>query len=161
MARAALLAVALLALSVVVSACGTAKITVPSSDKTMARGAGLFAERCSGCHTLKQAGARGSASNIRTRERTDGPNFNNRTEQVRRVLYAIHNGGFSGAIMPQNIVVGSDADAVAKFVAKYAGSEAKAQPSPSQGVGNQSVRGSTPSKNQPAGGSVGTKPASP
>ena len=30
--------------------------------------------------------------------------------------------------MPQNIVVGSDAKAVAEFVAKYAGSSAKAPP---------------------------------
>ncbi len=38
-----------------------------------------------------------------------------------RVLYAIENGGFSGAYMPQNIVVGQDAIDVAKFVATYAG----------------------------------------
>ena len=42
----------------------------------------------------------------RDRERTDGPNFNIRRECVEHVLYAIRNGGFSGAIMPQNIVVG-------------------------------------------------------
>ena len=38
-------------------------------------------------------------------------------------LFAIQNGGFSGAIMPQNIVVGEDAEAVADFLAKYAGTE--------------------------------------
>jgi hypothetical protein len=32
--------------------------------------------------------------------------------------------------MPQNIVVGDDAKAVAEFVAKYAGTEAKSPPSP-------------------------------
>ena len=37
------------------------------------------------------------------------------------VLFAIQNGGFSGAIMPQNIVVGDEAEEVARFVAKYAG----------------------------------------
>jgi hypothetical protein len=37
------------------------------------------------------------------------------------VLYAIENGGFSGAYMPQNIVVGQDAKDVANFVATYAG----------------------------------------
>ena len=40
---------------------------------------------------------------------------------IDRVLYAIENGGFSGAYMPQNIVVGQDAIEVAKFVATYAG----------------------------------------
>ena len=43
---------------------------------------------------------------------------------VDRVLYAIENGGFSGAYMPQNVVVGQDAVDVAKFVATYAGREA-------------------------------------
>ncbi len=38
-----------------------------------------------------------------------------------RVLYAIENGGFSGAIMPQNVVVGQQALEVARFVATYAG----------------------------------------
>jgi hypothetical protein len=37
------------------------------------------------------------------------------------VLFAIRNGGFSGAIMPANIVVGDDAQKVAEFLAAYAG----------------------------------------
>src|SRR5262249_16953440 len=41
-----------------------------------------------------------------------------------RVLYAIENGGFSGAIMPQNVVVGQDAMDVANFVATYSGRKA-------------------------------------
>jgi hypothetical protein len=44
------------------------------------------------------------------------------------VLYAIENGGFSGAIMPQNVVVGQDAVDVAKFVATYAGRQAPKVP---------------------------------
>jgi hypothetical protein len=43
------------------------------------------------------------------------------------VLYAIENGGFSGAYMPQNVVVGHDALDVAKFVATYAGRQAPRQ----------------------------------
>ena len=46
------------------------------------------------------------------------------------VIYAIRNGGFSGAIMPQNIVVGADADKVAAFVAKYAGQDVVNPPAP-------------------------------
>ena len=46
------------------------------------------------------------------------------------MLYAIRNGGFSGAIMPQNIVVGEDAKAVADFVAEYAGRDATEPPGP-------------------------------
>ena len=55
------------------------------------------------------------------RERKDGPNFNQRHEDVNSVLYAIRNGGFSSGPMPQDIVTGKEADAVARFVAKYAG----------------------------------------
>jgi mono/diheme cytochrome c family protein len=106
------------------TACGTQKITVPKSDPTY-QGAVLFSQRCSGCHTLAYAGTRGSAKNARTREITNGPSFDVRCERpVTRVLYAIENGGFSGAIMPANVVVGQDAIAVAQFVAKYAGRQA-------------------------------------
>jgi hypothetical protein len=77
---------------------------------------------------MRIAGARGSATNISTRERTDGPNFDVRVECVERVLYAIANGGFSGAYMPANIVVGEDAQAVAEFVAEYAGQDADRRP---------------------------------
>ena len=42
------------------------------------------------------------------------------------MLYAIENGGFSGAIMPQNIVVGEQARQVAEFVAQYAGADSDA-----------------------------------
>jgi mono/diheme cytochrome c family protein len=60
-------------------------------------GATLFAERCAGCHTLEAAGTEGSSQ----KERVAGPNLNNRRETKAQVLYAIRNGGFSGAIMPQ------------------------------------------------------------
>ncbi len=37
------------------------------------------------------------------------------------MLFAIRNGGFSGAIMPANIVVGEDAEKIADFLSKYSG----------------------------------------
>lgn len=70
-------------------------------------------------------GAQGGATKVRDQERVDGPNFNVRREDVDTVLYAIRNGGYSGAIMPENIVVGQDAEDVAAFLAKYAGGERK------------------------------------
>jgi mono/diheme cytochrome c family protein len=84
-------------------------------------GAKLFVERCSGCHTLGVVGAEGGALKVKDRERVDGPNFNVRKEDKNSILYAIRNGGFSGAIMPQDIVVGKEAEQVADFLAKYAG----------------------------------------
>ena len=61
--------------------------------------------------------------------KTNGPNFNIRKENDEQVLYAIRNGGFSGAIMPENIVVGEDAQAIAAFLAKYSGHQAQNVPS--------------------------------
>ena len=77
------------------------------------KGATLFRDHCSGCHTLAVVGAQGSATAISNRVKTNGPNFNIRKENVEQVLYAIRNGGFSGAIMPENVVVGEDAQDVA------------------------------------------------
>ena len=90
-------------------------------------GAQVFAERCSGCHTLSAAGTQGTANRS---ERAQGPDLDQRTETLEDVLYAIRNGGISGAIMPQNIVVGEDAERVAAFVARYAGQDVPNQPRP-------------------------------
>jgi mono/diheme cytochrome c family protein len=111
------------ALALPLAACGEQKVEVASSSPQHA-GAELFQQRCAGCHTFSAAATQGSSSNVRTRERTDGPNFDTRRECIERVLYAIANGGFSGAIMPQNIVVGEQARQVADFVARYAGKDA-------------------------------------
>jgi mono/diheme cytochrome c family protein len=113
-----------LALALPLAACGEQTIQVAATSPQHT-GAELFQQRCAGCHTLAAAATQGSAANVRTRERTDGPNFNSRRECIERVLYAIENGGFSGAIMPQNIVVGEQARQVADFVAHYAGVNAK------------------------------------
>ena len=121
--------VASVAIAIMATACqvsfGTQRISVPKSNPTLHEGAVLFNQRCSGCHTLSYAAAEGSAVNVRTAEYNNGPNFNIRCERpVTRVLYAIENGGFSGAIMPQNVVVGQQAMDVAEFVATYAGRKA-------------------------------------
>ena len=110
----------------VAAGCGTQGIQVPASDSSH-EGAVIFSERCAGCHTLTPAGTEGSANRS---ERQQGPNLDQRTETMADVIYAIRNGGFSGAIMPQNIVVGTDADKVASFVAKYAGQDVVNQPGP-------------------------------
>lgn len=128
--RPALIIAMVLAAILGLSACGFGeeKISV-SQDDPDHNGAVLFATHCSGCHTLAAAGTQGSGNRG---ERTQGPNLDQRTESVEDALYAIQNGGFSGAIMPQNIVVGDEADEVAEFVAKYAGSEAEESPRPGE-----------------------------
>ena len=120
----ALAAAATLALA----ACGFGEEGIAvSKDDPDYNGAVLFATHCSGCHTLSAAGTQGTGNRS---VRTQGPNLDQRTETYEDALFAIQNGGFSGAIMPQNIVVGSDAEALARFVARYAGSEAEESPRP-------------------------------
>ncbi|MGH2978180.1 MAG: c-type cytochrome [Solirubrobacterales bacterium] len=119
---------AILALAFAAAGCGG------DGREVDTRGAELFAERCGGCHTLEAAGTQGS----NPKERVAGPNLNARRETKEQVLYAIRNGGFSGAIMPQNIVVGEEAEAVAEFVAEYAGKDATAPP----GLAPQDATGS-------------------
>jgi mono/diheme cytochrome c family protein len=112
------------AVAAVAVGCG-GEIEVPE-DQTVARqGAILFYERCSGCHSLDAANSYGSKSpgDLQAGERTNGPNFNVRKESRDDILFAIRNGGFSGGIMPANIVVGEEAEAVADFLAEYSGKE--------------------------------------
>ncbi|CAN5199530.1 hypothetical protein BH24ACT23_BH24ACT23_09440 [soil metagenome] len=120
------IAVAIVA-TLVLAACGSEGVEVESDSDL--QGAQLFAQRCSGCHTLDAAGAFGSANRV---VRNQGPNLDQREESPEDVLYAIRNGGFSGALMPQQIVTGEDAQIVADFVAKYSGSEIDRPPRPEE-----------------------------
>ena len=122
----ALAAVAMLT----ISACGFGEegITV-ASDSPEYDGAALFADRCSGCHSLEAAGTQGTGNRS---IRAQGPDLNQRKESFQDTLFAIENGGFSGAIMPQNIVVGDEAEAVARFVAAYSGRDAETSPRPGE-----------------------------
>lgn len=109
-----------------------------SNQSADRKGAELFYERCSGCHSLDAANAYGSKATgaLQGGERTNGPNFNVRKEARADVLYAIRNGGFSGAIMPANIVVGEDAEAVADFLSQYSGKESGTNDPASSGQGS-------------------------
>ncbi len=117
----------LLACAVALGACGSQEIQVAKTSPYH-RGAVLFRDHCSGCHTLSVVGAQGSATSISNRVKTSGPNFNIRKENMEQALYAIRNGGFSGAIMPENVLVGPNAQAVAAFLAKYSGRQAQHVP---------------------------------
>lgn len=133
-ARRGLYAVAVAAL-LGVSGCAQGEIDVNEANK---EGAVLFNERCSGCHTLDRANSYGSKpeGQLAGGERTNGPNFNVRKVNKDDALYAIRNGGFSGAIMPANIVMGEDAEKVADFLAKYSGEE-RGEGTDVQGSGEQ------------------------
>jgi mono/diheme cytochrome c family protein len=112
--------VVMLPLALVLAGCGQGKIEVGQAQHT---GAELFNQHCSGCHSLNAANSYGSkaAGQLAGGERTNGPNFNVRKENKDDILFAIRNGGFSGAIMPANVVVGREAQQVADFLAQYSG----------------------------------------
>lgn len=120
--RAVLITTLAIAAACGLSACGFGEsgITV-SKDNPDYQGAELFAANCAGCHTLTPAGTEGTGNRG---TRVQGPNLDQRTETHASALFVIRNGGYSGAIMPQNIVVGDEAEEVARFVAKYAGKDA-------------------------------------
>lgn len=134
MQRRVLTTLAALAATLVLASCGSESVKTNvengalkgETDPVVLRGAELFSERCAGCHTLAAAGTQGGATEIKDRERSDGPDFDLRSETKGAVLYALRNGGFSGAIMPQNIAVGEDAEAIAAFLCKYSGLKAAA-----------------------------------
>jgi mono/diheme cytochrome c family protein len=110
-----------------ISACGTQGVSLSKSNPNYA-GAVIFRDHCSGCHTLAVVGAEGSAQSVPARVKTNAPNFDFRKENVQQVLYAIRNGGFSGEVMPENVVVGEQAQEVAEFLAKYSGLQAPKVP---------------------------------
>jgi mono/diheme cytochrome c family protein len=127
--RVSLAALAIAASAGGIAACGEQGISA-SLPQDQRHAAEIFYERCSGCHTISVAGTEGSSTNIRTREYKDGPNFNQRKVTENCALYAIRNGGFSSGPMPQDILVGEDAVAVAKFLAAQSGKDV--DPSPGQ-----------------------------
>ena len=121
-ARRLLLLAAASAASIALAGCGSAGINVSEKEHPAAE---IFVQHCSGCHTLQAAGTQGSATNVRTREYKDGPNFDQRKVTTNCALYAIRNGGFSSGPMPQNIAVGAEAQALARFLAETSGSQVK------------------------------------
>ena len=74
-------------------------------------GAQLFSSRCGSCHTLKAANTTGAV----------GPNLDDLAPDAARVLAAVKNGGTGSGTMPKDLVVGAEAQQVAKFVAANTG----------------------------------------
>jgi mono/diheme cytochrome c family protein len=159
--KAAAISMLLLVCAAAVGACGSQEVSVAKTSPYYG-GAVLFRNHCSGCHTLSVVGAQGSATSIGNRVKTNGPNFNIRKENAEQVLYAIRNGGFSGAIMPQNIVVGQEAQQVAQFLAQYSGLQRQTVPSTnitlSEKSGTETTNTGEAGKAEQGTGASGSKP---
>jgi len=141
--RRLLILIPIAAAALVLAACGTEDVSVGNPDDEA--GAQLFADHCAGCHTLAAAGTQGSGNRSL---RAQGPNLDQRQVVYEDALYAIQNGGASGAVMPQNIVVGDDAEAVARFIDQYSGTQVEDSPRPSADGGSGGESGSGGSGDQ-------------
>jgi mono/diheme cytochrome c family protein len=148
--RRLLIPIAIAAGALPLAACGTEDVSVTSPEDEA--GAVLFAEHCAGCHTLAAAGTQGSANRSL---RVQGPNLDQRAISYEDALFAIHNGGASGAVMPQNIVVGDDAESVARFIDHYSGTQVEDSPRPSPSGGGQGSSGDGSSGSGSSGSGTG------
>ena len=121
---------ALLALATALLAAGCGAGGISKSGDTD-KGKTLFLAKCGGCHTLAAAGSHG----------TQGPNLDDAFAYDRRqgfkqvTIEQVVRDQIELAIppMPQNLVTGSDADAVAAYVAQVAGTGVTAAKSSTNG----------------------------
>jgi cbb3-type cytochrome c oxidase subunit III len=113
-----------LATALLAAGCGTGGISkAGDTDK----GKDLFLAKCAGCHTLADAGSHGN----------QGPNLDDAFSSSRKqgfkqvTIEQVVRDQIELAVppMPQNLVTGSDADAVAAYVALVAGNPSAAGPS--------------------------------
>ncbi len=127
--------VALVALVVVASGCGT-------TDADPERGRELFKEKCGTCHAMAQAGTTGQV----------GPNLDDAFAAAReegndsdtvegvvkaQVEYPRPSNGNPAVSMPADIVTGQDLDDVAAYVGEWAGVPGAAPPKVPGGPGAQ------------------------
>ncbi len=134
--RRLLIPITIAAAAAVLAACGTSSVSVSGSGSDPEEGAQIFAANCAGCHTLTPAGTQGSGNRAL---RVQGPNLDQRSISFEDAMYAIHNGGASGAVMPQNIVTGDDAKKVAEFIDQYSGTQVEDSPRPTADNGSTSA----------------------
>jgi cbb3-type cytochrome c oxidase subunit III len=117
------IAVLALAAALLAGGCGTGGISKAGDTD---RGKTLFLEKCGSCHTLAAAGTHG----------TQGPNLDDAFAYGRRqgfkqvTIEQVVRDQIELAIppMPANLVRGTDADAVAAYVAMVAGNPSAAGP---------------------------------
>jgi cytochrome c2 len=116
-------ALVLLVLAAAGCASGTNGVAPANADRTA--GKRLFTEKCGACHTLRDAGTKGTIGpNL---DHAFGPSrkqgFKESTvrQVVRDQIEFAGNYGLKGPTMPKNLVTGSDADDVAAYVAYVAG----------------------------------------
>jgi cytochrome c oxidase subunit 2 len=127
--------VALFALAVVASGCGT-------SEADPQRGRELFRVKCGTCHAMAEAGASGQVGpnldHAFAAARAEGNDSDTIEGVVKaQVEYPRPNNGNTAISMPADIVTGQDLDDVAAYVGEWAGVPGAAPPKVPGGPGAQ------------------------
>lgn len=92
---------------------GVGALRTTQMTEAEARGKDIFKQTCASCHSLAAVNARGIT----------GPSLDQLGEVTpERVVNAIKNGGTGQGLMPAGLLEGEDAQDVAEYVAKVAGS---------------------------------------
>lgn len=127
--------VALLAISVVASGCGT-------TDADPERGRALFIQKCGTCHALAQAGTTAQVGPNLDHAFAAARAIGNDSDTIEGVVkaqteYPRESNGNPAVSMPAKIVTGQDLDDVAAYVGKWAGVPDAAPPKVAGGPGAQ------------------------
>lgn len=127
--------VALAALVVVASGCGT-------TTADTARGRTLFVKKCGTCHTLAQAGTTAQTGPNLDHAFAVARSVGNDSETIEGVVkaqveYPRPNDGNPAVSMPADLVTGQDLDDVAAYVGEWAGVPGAAPPKVPGGPGAQ------------------------
>jgi mono/diheme cytochrome c family protein len=127
--------VALLALAVVASGCGT-------TDADPERGRALFVQKCGTCHAMAQAGTSAEIAPNLDHAFAAARSVGNDSDTIEGIVkaqveYPRESNGNPRVSMPADIVTGQDLDDVAAYVGKWAGVPGAAPPEVAGGPGAQ------------------------
>lgn len=127
--------VALLALVVVASGCGT-------TDADPQRGRTLFVQKCGECHALAEAGSTGAVGPNLDHAFAASRAIGNDSDTIEGIVkaqveYPRPSNGNSAVSMPADLVTGQDLDDVAAYVGEWAGVPGAAPPKVAGGPGAQ------------------------
>jgi mono/diheme cytochrome c family protein len=127
--------VALIALVVTASGCGT-------TTADTARGRTLFVQKCGVCHELAQAGTTAQVGPSLDEAFASARSIGNDSDTIEGVVkaqveYPRENNGDPRVSMPRDIVTGQDLDDVAAYVGEWAGVPGAAPPEVEGGPGAQ------------------------
>jgi mono/diheme cytochrome c family protein len=127
--------VALIAISVVASGCGT-------TDGDPERGRTLFIQKCGECHAMAEAGTSGASGPSMDHAFAAARAIGNDSDTIEGVVtaqveYPRESNGNPRVSMPADIVTGQDLEDVAAYVGEWAGVPGAAPPEVAGGPGAQ------------------------